>query len=96
MLFLRVWQPKRIWRFEDERQEDAAKAARNEVGKRYTAGQTARAWLPFAILSVVVLVWGLPAIKLAMNKATTPAFKVMMPDGKARLERRDGTGVLAQ
>ena len=84
MLFLRVWQPKRIWRFEDERQEDAAKVARNEVAKRYTAGQTARAWLPFAILSVVVLVWGLPAIKLAMNKATTPAFKVMMPDGKAR------------
>src|SRR5438445_4220577 len=84
MLFLRVWQPKRIWRFEDERQEDAAKAARNEVAKRYTAGQTARAWLPFAIVSVVGLVGGLPAIKLPMNKATTPAFKVMMPDGKAR------------
>jgi lactate permease len=84
MLFLRVWQPKRIWRFEDERQEDAAKVARNEVAKQYTAGQTAKAWLPFAILSVVVLVWGLPTIKLAMNKATTPAFKVMMPDGKAR------------
>jgi lactate permease len=84
MLFLRVWQPKRIWRFEDERQEDAAKAARSEVAKHYTAGQTAKAWLPFAILSVVVLVWGLPAIKLAMNKATTPAFKVMMPDGKPR------------
>jgi len=84
MLFLRVWQPKRIWRFEDERQEDAAKVARNEVAKRYTAGQTAKAWLPFAILSVVVLVWGLPAVKLAMNKATTPAFKVMMPDGKPR------------
>ena len=84
MLFLRVWQPKRIWRFEDERQEDAAKVARNEVAKQYTAGQTAKAWLPFAILSVVVLVWGLPVIKLAMNKATTPAFKVMMPDGKPR------------
>ncbi len=84
MLFLRVWQPKRIWRFEDERQEDAAKVARNEVAKQYTAGQTAKAWLPFAILSVVVLVWGLPTIKLAMNKATTPAFKVMMPDGKPR------------
>src|SRR5882724_6344441 len=36
MLFLRVWQAKRIWRFEDERQEDAAKAARNEVAKHYT------------------------------------------------------------
>ena len=84
MLFLRVWQPKRIWRFEDERQEDAAKAARNEMAKRYSRGQTAKAWLPFAILSVIVLVWGLPAVKLAMNQATTPAFKVMMPDGKPR------------
>ena len=84
MLFLRVWQPKRIWRFEDERQEDAAKAARNEMAKHYSGGQTAKAWLPFAILSVIVLVWGLPAVKLAMNQATTPAFKVMMPDGKPR------------
>src|SRR5881392_86483 len=70
MLFLRVWQPKQIWRFEDERQEDAAKAARNEMAKHYSVGQTAKAWLPFAILSVIVLVWGLPAVKLAMNQAT--------------------------
>jgi lactate permease len=84
MLFLRVWQPKRIWRFEDERQEDAAKVARNEVAKHYTGRQTAKAWLPFAILSVMVLAWGLPTVKLAMNKATTPAFKVVMPDGKPR------------
>ena len=84
MLFLRVWKPKRIWRFEGERQEDAAKAARNEMAKHYSGGQTAKAWLPFAILSVIVLVWGLPAVKLAMNQATTPAFKVMMPDGKPR------------
>ncbi len=84
MLFLRVWQPKHIWRFADEREEDAAKVARKEVVKKYTAGQTAKAWLPFAILSVLVLMWGLPSIKLAMNKATTPAFKVTLPDGKPR------------
>ena len=84
MIFLRVWQPKRIWRFEDEREEDAAKVARSEVAKRYTGGQTAKAWLPFAILSVIVLVWGLPSVKLAMNQATTPAFKVTLPDGKPR------------
>jgi lactate permease len=84
MVFLRVWQPKRIWRFEDERVEDAAKVERNEAAKHYTASQTAKAWLPFAILSVLVLLWGLPSVKLAMNKATTPAFKVMMPDGKPR------------
>jgi lactate permease len=84
MVFLRVWQPKRIWRFEDERQEDAAKVTRNEVVKHYSGGQTAKAWLPFAILSVLVLLWGLPAVKLAMNKATTPAFKVILADGKPR------------
>ncbi len=84
MLFLRFWKPKRIWRFEGEREEDAAKLARNEVAKRYSAGQIAKAWLPFAILSLFVLAWGLPGIKLAMNRATTPAFAVVMPDGKPR------------
>jgi lactate permease len=84
MLFLRVWKPKRIWRFEGEHEEDAAKVARHEIAKHYTAGQIAKAWLPFAILSLFVLAWGLPTIKLAMNKATTPAFTVVMPDGKNR------------
>jgi lactate permease len=84
MLFLRFWKPKRIWRFEGEREEDAARVARNEVAKHYSAGQIAKAWLPFAILSLFVLAWGLPSIKLAMNKATTPAFTVIMPDGKPR------------
>jgi lactate permease len=51
---------------------------------KYTAGQVARAWMPFAILSIFVLVWGLPSIKLALNKATTPAFRVVLPDGKVR------------
>jgi lactate permease len=50
----------------------------------YTAGQVLRAWMPFAILSVFVLLWGLPSIKLAMNRATTPAFRVVLVDGKPR------------
>lgn len=75
LLFLRVWRPKRVWRFEDEREEDAAKLARQEVAKQYTGGQIAKAWMPFAILSLFVLLWGLPPIKAAMGRATTPAFK---------------------
>jgi lactate permease len=50
----------------------------------YTAGQVLRAWMPFAVLSVFVLLWGLPSIKLAMNRATTPAFRVVLADGKPR------------
>jgi lactate permease len=51
---------------------------------KYTFWQIAKAWMPFAILSVFVLCWGLPKIKLAMNQATTPSFKVIMADGKPR------------
>ncbi len=75
LLFLRVWQPKRIWRFEDERGEDAAKLKRGDVAVVHTPGVLFRAWMPFALLSLFVLLWGLPTIKAAMGKATTPAFK---------------------
>jgi lactate permease len=52
--------------------------------RNYTARQVLKAWMPFAILSLFVLLWGLPKIKLAMNQATTPAFQVVLADGKAR------------
>ncbi|MFZ0420932.1 MAG: L-lactate permease [Candidatus Sulfotelmatobacter sp.] len=50
----------------------------------YTAGQVFKAWTPFAILSLFVLLWGLPTVKLAMNQATTPAFRVVLANGKVR------------
>jgi lactate permease len=52
--------------------------------RTYTTGQIVKAWTPFAILSLVVLLWGLPRIKLAMNQATTPAFQVVLANGKPR------------
>ena len=52
--------------------------------RSYSARQVLKAWMPFAILSLFVLLWGLPKIKLALNQHTTPAFKVMLPDGKVR------------
>ena len=52
--------------------------------RTYTVGQVFKAWTPFAILSLFVLIWGLPKIKLAMNQTTTPAFKVVLANGKVR------------
>ena len=101
IVFLRFWKPKRVWRFEDEREissvggKIAAPAAaaspivEDTMGDewdvrelqqkipevRHTAAQVAKAWLPFAILSIFVLLWGLPSVKAAMGRATTPAFK---------------------
>ena len=82
LLFLRVWRPKRIWRFANEAGVDAC-SARSSI-EQYSTGQIARAWMPFAILSIFVLCWGVPSIKTALNQATTPSFKVVMADGKPR------------
>ena len=84
LLFLRVWQPKNIWRFADEAGVDPSQMQREGASPPYSARQIARAWMPFAILSVFVLCWGLPSIKTALNQATTPSFKVVLADGKPR------------
>src|SRR3989475_1009215 len=78
VVFLRFWRPKRTWRFEEERAAAPVGQASGKpaAARRYTAGQIAKAWMPFAILSLTVLVWGLPAIKGAINKATTPIWNV--------------------
>jgi len=102
LVFLRVWNPKRIWRFDYDRKPvplppPSADFA-DQIGTEwaapqydaylktltFTVPQIAKAWMPFVILSLFVLLWGLPSVKLAMNQATTPAFQVMLPDGKVR------------
>jgi len=82
LLFLRVWRPRTIWRFANETEVDVS-PARSSI-EQYSTRQIARAWMPFAILSIFVLCWGLPSIKTALNQATTPSFKVVMADGTAR------------
>jgi lactate permease len=72
VIFLRFWRPRRVWRFADEH----ATAGNPGVIHRHSAGQIVKAWMPFAILSLTVLVWGLPAVKGAINRATTHVWDV--------------------
>jgi lactate permease len=82
VVFLRFWQPRRIWRFDDDPAHQAADAenqlssdAVHSGPRSHRPSQIARAWMPFVVLTVFVLLWGLPAIKTALNKNTTPAFE---------------------
>lgn len=79
LVFLRFWQPKTIWRFKHE-----TEIAISAEHKQHTHAQVFRAWMPFLILSIFVLLWGLPSIKNSLNRATTPSFAVTLPDGKPR------------
>jgi lactate permease len=71
ILFLRLWHPKHIWHFSEEQHAMGG----GQSITRYIPRQIAKAWLPFVILSIFVLTWGLPSIKNAMGAATTPGFK---------------------
>jgi len=68
-VFLRFWHPKQVWRFPEERGEAV-------VAHGYTGKQVLKAWMPFAILTLFVFTWGMPAIKNPLNKYTTKVFDV--------------------
>ena len=71
IVLLRFWHPVDHWRFEHER-GDAYDHARSGEGEApLTFGRVVRAWMPFALLTATVLLWGLPAIK----PLGTPAVK---------------------
>jgi len=58
-VFLKIWRPKRIWRFPGE--EPASSTS--DSATRNSQSEILRAWVPWIILSVVVFVWGLPQTK---------------------------------
>ncbi|MEX8191251.1 L-lactate permease [Comamonas guangdongensis] len=74
--FLRVWQPKNIWRTTTLRGHESGQGE-GEAPRAITKHSRAdviRAWTPWAILTVFVFIWGLPSVKTALNGIFSPAF----------------------
>ncbi|MGE8447492.1 MAG: L-lactate permease [Comamonas sp.] len=74
--FLRVWQPRTIWRSTSlkgrDTSEDATAQPRAVVA--HARADVIRAWTPWAILTVFVFIWGLPSVKAALNGLFAPSF----------------------
>ncbi len=65
-LFLKVWQPKRIFRFDTEGEGGKAAAVAAPAitsGAPLTAGAIIKAWSPFIILTAMVTVWSIKPFK---------------------------------
>jgi lactate permease len=60
VLLMRVWQPRSIWRFEHDGENDRDPF---DGGPELSAARVARAWMPFLILTLTVMTWGIPEIK---------------------------------
>jgi L-lactate transport len=77
VILLRFWQPKTVWRF----QEEAAAAETAVVDKSaqvsYSPGTVFRAWSPYIVLTLTIVIWALPPVKKLLGKATTV---VLWPD----------------
>jgi lactate permease len=76
VLFLRVWQPKKIWKSPSLKGHDvsAHEAKPPTPIVTHSRAELIQAWTPWLILSVFVFVWGLPAVKTALNGIFAPAF----------------------
>ncbi|MDM0017115.1 L-lactate permease [Variovorax saccharolyticus] len=76
VLFLRVWQPRKIWHSPSLKGHDVSAHEAKPPQPLVTHSRAAlvRAWMPWLILSVFVFIWGLPAVKNALNGIFAPSF----------------------
>ncbi|MBC9784968.1 lactate permease LctP family transporter [Heliobacterium chlorum] len=56
-LFLKLWRPKHIFRFDDDPEVKAG------TEHTYSMGQIVKAWSPFIVLTGFITLWALPAVK---------------------------------
>ncbi len=82
-LFLKWWQPETIWTTLDRDavathsvRGAATRDAAASVKLQHQPAEVRRAWLPWIILSVIVFVWGLPAVKAFLDGISIFRFPI--------------------
>jgi lactate permease len=77
-LFLKIWHPKQVWTSTSREGTTMsyAEAESQKVRHGFTRAQVMKAWTPWAILSVLVFLWGLPQIKNLLNALSAPKFPI--------------------
>ncbi|MCR9264255.1 MAG: lactate permease LctP family transporter [Flavobacteriaceae bacterium] len=70
IVFLKFWKPKNIWRFANE---DPDTQAQEGI---FSKKQIARAWSPFVILAILIIIWGLGPVKEKLDLIGTFKFDI--------------------
>jgi lactate permease len=78
--FLFIWHPRRIWGLNGHDPKAVARSPH-----RFNRAEVIRAWMPWAILSVVVFLWGIPQVKAVLDGLSS--FKVPVPLVHQLIER---------
>jgi L-lactate transport len=75
---LKLWRPRRIMRLEGDREAITR-------GKSHSTAEVFTAWLPYLLLVVIVLAWGEPSIKGAIDRWTNGLLPPSWPRNPAVL-----------
>lgn len=78
VLFLRVWQPRKVWQSVSLKghEVDGGEGHEATAPTRHPRADVIRAWVPWVILTVFVFVWGLPVMKTFLNEIFAPKFPI--------------------
>ncbi|GFO67853.1 lactate permease [Geomonas limicola] len=68
VILLKFWQPPTIWTFDHEPE------AKGKETHNYSGGEVFRAWAPYLVLTIMVLIWGIPSLKTELDKS-----KIVIP-----------------
>ncbi|MEO6808797.1 MAG: L-lactate permease, partial [Isosphaeraceae bacterium] len=106
VVLLQVWRPRQVWRFPDDDRDlplDSPSDSPiidppsvNPQVEGLSFGRIARAWMPFGLLSLTVLIWGVPAVKTQMDRTTSwhpemPRLHLSIAKGEAVTGHRTPT-----
>lgn len=70
-VFLKYWKPAKVWRFANEPAPTISADKKN-----LTFGKVFKAWSPFIILTVMVILWGLKPVVAVLDSVT---LKILVP-----------------
>lgn len=69
-VFLRYWKPKKNWHFAKENEQPP----QNEIS--YSTRQIIRAWSPFAVLTLMIIAWGIRPVKETLDSLGLIQFAI--------------------
>jgi len=76
VVLLRVWRPRQLCRFDAEGNLVPALEQGPATGPTDSARRVFDAWLPWGILTILILVWGVPQFQAALDKIFAAEFNM--------------------
>jgi lactate permease len=68
VLLLRVWRPRELWRFDGDGKLGPAAQVIHTAEITESRRRIFEAWLPWIILTTLILIWGIPQFQAALDK----------------------------